>query len=118
MDIIYPIRVRDVGVPYMGSSIQYRWEHGQIVISVYNGVTMKKRDLKKLREASPEELYKFHAELSQEISAFDAGRCGMTAHLEGTVSGGIKWGFAKRLKRDRARVLTIMRERGIKLPHK
>lgn len=72
---------------------------------------------KELRKKSIEELLKTLYDMNREISRWKAGQSigGIGGNLPSTARGTIRWGLFRTLKRDKATILMILNERGIKI---
>jgi len=74
---------------------------------------MKK--IKDLREKTIDELLKLYDDTSNELMKWNAGKIYPTILPRGRKQGSVNWGLFKKLKKQKARILTILNQRGIKI---
>ncbi len=75
------------------------------------------RDIRKLRDLTTEKLLEFLEDINQELIIYNASKFGYSNSKlrSGKSPGSVDWGRCKQLKKGKARILTILNERKIKV---
>jgi ribosomal protein L29 len=69
-----------------------------------------------IREMTTPDLVNLARDLASELAKFRSAKAGIGCQLPpGKAQGSTSWGLATKIKKDRARILTVLNERGIML---